>query len=146
MREKKKSMIIMDLVILAGTLAFAAGLFTGFGTCPVMEDHVMACHYAGQALKGTGILLTLLSALRFLLSDEKSRMGFDLAFVGLVLFALCIPGRMIPICPDSMMKCHMTQLFTYITGVIILCLTLLDLLISRNLITGEKHARKNAEA
>ena len=96
---------VTDLLILAVSAVFAAGLRAWFGACPVGEN-VMTCHWAGEAEHSLAILLILLAALHLLLPDPGAKCGLSMAVLGLGVLIAVLPGHVIGLCAMPGMHCR----------------------------------------
>lgn len=94
------------LLVLLLSVVIAVGSVSFLGPCVHEDGSFGACHWAGRALLGTGILLTAESLFALLCRDSRMRQG---AFVPM-LFTAClgclIPGTLIDLCRMATMRCR----------------------------------------
>jgi H+/Cl- antiporter ClcA len=91
--------LLLSVVIAVGSVSF-------LGPCVHDDGSFGACHWAGRALLGTGILLTAESLFTLLCRDSRMRQG---AFVPMFLAACLgclIPGTLIDLCRMATMRCR----------------------------------------
>lgn len=123
------------------------GLRLWFPVCNAMEDKIMSCHWAGEALWAVSILLLILAVLHVFLPDRGIKTGIDLSIIMISIFAMRVPGGIINICKDDSMHCHKTLLWTCVFGAVISILSLLDVIFWASKASKEKHKRSgNREA
>ena len=91
--------IVLSAVIAAGSASF-------LGPCIHEDGSYGACHWAGRAMFGIGLLLAAESVFTMFCGDSRIRQG---AFVPL-LFTSClgclIPGSLIDLCHMATMRCR----------------------------------------
>ncbi len=91
--------IVLSAVIAAGSVSF-------LGPCIHEDGSYGACHWAGRAMFGIGLLLAAESVFTMFCGDSRIRQG---AFVPL-LFTSClgclIPGSLIDLCHMATMRCR----------------------------------------
>ena len=91
--------LLLSVVIAVGSVSF-------LGPCVHEDGSFGACHWAGRALLGTGILLAAQSLFTLLCRDSRMRQG---AFVPMLLTACLgclIPGTLIDLCRMATMRCR----------------------------------------
>ncbi len=91
--------LLLSVVITVGSVSF-------LGPCVHEDGSFGACHWAGRALLGTGILLAAESLFTLLCKDSRMRQG---AFVPMLLTACLgclIPGTLIDLCRMATMRCR----------------------------------------
>ena len=94
------------LLVLLLSVVIAAGSVSFLGPCVHEDGSFGACHWAGRALLGTGLLLTAESLFALLCRDSRMRQG---AFVQMLLTACLgclIPGTLIDLCRMATMRCR----------------------------------------
>ena len=94
------------LLVLLLSVVIAVGSVSFLGPCVHEDGSFGACHWAGRALLGTGILLAAESLFTLLCRDSRMRQG---AFVPMLLTACLgclIPGTLIDLCRMATMRCR----------------------------------------
>lgn len=94
------------LLVLLLSVVIAVGSVSFLGPCVHEDGSFGACHWAGRALLGTGILLSAESLFALLCRDSRMRRG---AFVPMLLTACLgclIPGTLIDLCRMATMRCR----------------------------------------
>ncbi len=94
------------LLVLLLSVVIAVGSVSFLGPCVHEDGSFGACHWAGRALLGTGILLAAESLFTLLCKDSRMRQG---AFVPMLLTACLgclIPGTLIDLCRMATMRCR----------------------------------------
>ena len=94
------------LLVFLLSVVMAVGSVSFFGPCVHEDGSFGACHWAGQALLGIGLLLAAESLFAMLCGDSRMRQG---AFIP-ILFTSClgcmIPGTLIDLCHMATMRCR----------------------------------------
>jgi len=109
MKEKSKTLLITDVLLILFSAALLAGLLTVLRPCAAKDDGSwMTCHWAGQALLGVAGAMLLLSVIR-LLGKNGFRNGTDAALILLALLAASIPGHLVSLCMMPTMRCRSTM-------------------------------------
>ena len=107
------------LFILSALLT--VGVRVIFPACPAHDDgSFMTCHWAGQAVFGAGIALTVISCTVLIAGNGKTAAGASLAIVPLAAVTALIPDIIIPLCRMPMMRCRtaMHPAVSVISGII----------------------------
>lgn len=94
------------LLVLLLSVVIAVGSVSFLGPCVHEDGSFGACHWAGRALLGTGILLAAESLFTLLCKDSRMRQG---GFVPMLLTACLgclIPGTLIDLCRMATMRCR----------------------------------------
>ena len=106
MRQDKASplagivLTVLSALLCAGILSFAA-------PCGAHVDGSSgSCHWAARALLGVGVVLLVLSVVRIFERDEGERRGLSLATALLGVLVACMPGVVIDLCAEQVMRCH----------------------------------------
>ena len=108
MKENKKTAeIITEVILLLLSIVLTAGVKTFISPCEHKTDSGMwmACHWAGQAVFGTGTALCANSLLMLILKGRE-RTGLALANITLAVVTAFIPNTLINLCMKSEMRCH----------------------------------------
>ena len=114
------------LVLLALSLLLAIGTATFFGPCIHEDGAYGACHWAGQAELGIGIVLALQALLLTLVREKR---GVLLAMLPTAVLGILVPGTLISLCQMSTMRCRSTmQPATIILSALILLIAAVRLL------------------
>ena len=94
---KKK---IFSLFILILSLVIAVGSQSFLSPCVHEDGSFGACHWAGQAMLGIGILLAVLALLSWVKKDVY------LAILPTAILGCLTPGTLISLCKMSTMRCR----------------------------------------
>lgn len=133
---------VTDLLLVIGSLIMVIGIYSWFKTCPVMGETIMACHWAGQAIKAVAILAAVLSLIHLIAANDQIKTGLDISLIGIYVVSALIPGRIIGICHDSAMHCRAaTQPWTIALSIILILFVLGDILFYRSRANQQKHKR-----
>ena len=92
-------LLLLGAVIAAGSVSF-------LGPCVHDDGSFGACHWAGQAMLGLGVLLALLGAIALFVRDGKTRAGLLIAAALTALLGLVTPGTLIGLCSMATMRCR----------------------------------------
>lgn len=130
--RKKRSFVVMDIVLIVLSAAFLIGLFTFLGACGAKDDGSwMTCHWAGQALKGVAAMCLLLSLVHLVIG-KPAKQGADLGLIALCILAVWIPGHLIGLCMMDTMRCRaVMQPGCLIFAALIAIAALIDMLFAR---------------
>ena len=141
--KDKINISIPEALLAAAALLYLIGIRGWFPVCEV-TDTVMACHWAGETLKGISILYFILTLIHIVMPSEQMKLGMDAALIGLSLLTVFIPGHIINICGMPGMACRRTTSpWTVAFSVIWILLILADILVCCNQISKKKHQRHN---
>ena len=99
-----KKQVIPGCITLVLSLVTAIGSTTFLGPCVHEDGSVGACHWAGRALLGLGLLLAVLSLLAVLL--RRARGGLYLSIAVTCILGMLTPGTLISLCKMSSMHCR----------------------------------------
>lgn len=125
MRNKRFS--ALACVRLALALLLAIGAATFLGPCVHADGAYGACHWAGRALTGLGIVLSAQALLALLFTDAKIREGISLSIVPAALLAALTPGVVMPLCMVETMRCNLvTRPAALVLAVFIAVLSAVD--------------------
>ena len=97
---------VTDCLLFVVSVLFLIGIYFWFPVCDAMGDKIMSCHWAGQAVTGTALVLVVLALVHLLVRDRGMKLGLD---VGLAVTAICsalLPGKLIGLCMMADMRCH----------------------------------------
>ncbi|MBR1559532.1 MAG: DUF4418 family protein [Clostridia bacterium] len=131
-----KKSLIPAVIVLVLALVAAIGSQGFLGPCVHEDGSFGACHWAGRAELGVGLLLAALALLGILV--KTARRGLYLAMLPTALLGILTPGTLISLCAMDTMRCRalmrpaMTILFA-----LSLVAALIGLLLSR----GEERQR-----
>ena len=120
--------IIISLIIAVGSVSF-------FGPCVHEDGSFGACHWAGQALFGIGMLLAALNFIALVVKSEDVRRGLLIAIILTTLLGFFIPGGLISLCRMASMRCRSVMM----PSVRVLCVLVL-LLSVISFLNRKKHA------
>ena len=126
------------IVLTALSLFLTIGVKTVFAACGPKEDGSwMACHWAEQAVFASGIVLSCISVMILLISDEKVRLGLSLAVIPAAAVTALIPGVFSGLCMMTNMHCHtVTRPSVTVISVLIAAAALVDVIIKLRIRKG----------
>lgn len=104
-----KNIKVMDIVLLVLSAGLCIGVKVAFHACEVMEDKIMSCHWAEQAVFGMGIVLVVQALGLILLSKLDVRRGISFAMIPTAIVTAFIPNVLINLCMMDDMRCHTTM-------------------------------------
>ena len=84
----------------------AAGSVSFLGSCVHEDGSFGACHWAGQAMLGIGLLLAVLSLTALLVKDGRVRAGILFAAAAAAVLGIFVPGTLINLCAMATMRCR----------------------------------------
>ena len=84
----------------------AAGSVSFLGPCVHEDGSFGACHWAGQAMLGIGLLLAALSLTALLVKDGRLRAGILFAAAAAAVLGVFVPGTLINLCGMATMRCR----------------------------------------
>ena len=84
----------------------AAGSVSFLGPCVHEDGSFGACHWAGQAMLGIGLLLAVLSLTALLVKDGRVRAGILFAAAAAAVLGVFVPGTLINLCGMATMRCR----------------------------------------
>ena len=90
---------VLSAVIAAGSVSF-------LGACIHEDGGFGACHWAGQALFGIGLLLMAESLFALLCGDSRIRQGIYGSMLLTAILGCLIPGTLIDLCHMATMRCR----------------------------------------
>ena len=127
---KKLSVSAPAVLILGAVIAIGSVSF--LGPCVHDDGNFGACHWAGQAMLGIGILLALEGAAAMIVRDGKVRIGLFLSAALTAVLGLLTPGTLIGLCGMATMRCRaLMQPAMRILCVITLALSVIGILLER---------------
>ena len=91
--------LVLSAVIAAGSVSF-------LGACIHEDGGFGACHWAGQALFGIGLLLMAESLFALLCGDSWTRQGIYGSMLLTAILGSLIPGTLIDLCHMATMRCR----------------------------------------
>ena len=100
-----RKLSITAVIILIVALVIAIGSQTFLGSCVHEDGSFGACHWAGRALLGEGLLLAAMAALALGMKDMRS--GLFTASALTALLGMLTPGPLIALCRMDTMRCRM---------------------------------------
>ena len=141
--NKKIKIAITDIILLVCSSLYFIGIKNWFPVCKGSGDMVMSCHWAGEVLSALSVLLIVLSFIHMLIPDEKIKSGMDIAFAGIAVLSVMIPGNIVSLCKSSEMMCRNgTSVWTMIFMIMLCLIAAADLFIYLQSASGQKHKRK----
>ncbi len=100
-----KRISICALVVLVLAAVIAVGSVSFLGPCVHDDGSFGACHWAGRALFGVGLLLAAESLFAFLVKDSRVRQGCFVPMFLTAVLGFFIPGTLIDLCRMATMRC-----------------------------------------
>jgi len=91
--------LLLSVVIAVGSVSF-------LGPCVHEDGSFGACHWAGQAMLGIGLLLAVLSLAALLVKDGRLRAGILFAAAAAAVLGIFVPGTLIRLCGMATMRCR----------------------------------------
>ena len=101
----KRFSIPAMITLLLGAV-IAVGSISLFGPCIHDDGSFGACHWAGQALFGIGLLLAAESLFALFCTDSRMRQGAFLPLTLTAILGCLIPGTLIDLCHMATMRCR----------------------------------------
>ena len=106
MTMNKNKCKIPALVILVLAVLTALGVKTFFGPCVHEDGSFGPCHWAGQAIFGTALLMAAQSLAAVLRKDDGIQGGLYAGMVMTAVLGILIPGTLISLCKMASMRCN----------------------------------------
>lgn len=97
---------IPALILLFLSVLIAVGSVSFLGPCVHEDGSFGTCHWAGQAMLGIGLLLSLQSLVALLCRDNRIRIGLYLSSLMTAVLGFFTPGTLISLCRMSTMRCR----------------------------------------
>ena len=91
--------LVLSAVTAVGSVSF-------LGPCVHEDGSFGACHWAGQAMLGIGLLLAVLSLTALLVKDGRVRAGILFAAAAAAVLGIFVPGTLINLCGMATMRCR----------------------------------------
>ncbi len=101
-----KKLSVSSFAVLVLALLIAVGSRSFLGPCVHEDGSFGACHWAGQAMFGLGLLMMLQSAFALLWRDRKVRAGILAATAMTAVLGCFVPGPLISLCGMATMRCR----------------------------------------
>ena len=101
-----KRFSVSSLAVLVIAAVIAAGSVSFLSPCVHEDGSFGACHWAGQAMLGIGMLLAAESLAALLVRDGRVRTGLLAAASMTALLGCLIPGTLIDLCRMATMHCR----------------------------------------
>ena len=140
--NKKIKLGVTDILLVIISIVFTAGIRGWFKVCEPMGEGFMSCHWAGETLKAMSITMLVLCIIHVFMPDEKIKIGMDIAFIGVLVFSLMIPGGVINLCMMEDMKCRsLTKPWNMGICIVWIIIILGDILLCIGSLNKEKHKR-----
>jgi len=135
-----------ELLILVVSIVFVIGIRSWFSVCPVNNEMIMSCHWAGEMLKVLSILFVVMAVVHLIAADPKMKLGMDIPLLGVCLLTAFIPGGIISVCQNAEMACRQAaQTWTVILCAALLICILADIIFYASYLSRQKHQRKVTE-
>ena len=119
--NKKTNILILIAVALAAVAAI--GVKTILGPCVHEDGTFGVCHWAGQAMFGTALLIGAEGLAAICQKNSGVRKGLLISMAAASVMGICTPGLLIGLCGFATMRCRalmrpaMTILFV-LTGIV----------------------------
>ena len=107
--KNMKKIKVMDIVLLVLSIVLCVGIKLVFHACEVMEDKIMACHWAEQAVFALSIVLVIQALGLIVFSKMNIRKGVCMAMIPAAIITAIIPGGFINLCMMNDMRCHISM-------------------------------------
>ena len=128
MRAKISSILLflLSVLLVIGEQSFA-------GPCPMKPNGMyMVCHWAGQAILGVGVVVTVLSIFHIFSTNRAFKQGLDIGIIANSMLLIATPGHLIPLCKMSTMCCHtVMKPFTLVAGILMIVVACIDFFMQR---------------
>ncbi|MBR2764798.1 MAG: DUF4418 family protein [Blautia sp.] len=102
----KKKVPVPALAILILATLVVAGVKTVLGPCVHEDGSFGPCHWTGQAVFGTAVLLAVQSLCAIVQRQEAGRRGLYLAMMLTAVLGILFPGTLIGLCGMATMRCR----------------------------------------
>lgn len=112
MERKIKISLVLSAIMLALSLCLAFGVKLIFPACPVSMGHdmkIMPCHWAEQAVFGTGIALSVMSLLLFVFKRGGEKAAISAGMMPVTILAMLFPQIIIRLCMMPDMACRVSM-------------------------------------
>ncbi|MCR5203863.1 MAG: DUF4418 family protein [Lachnospiraceae bacterium] len=141
--NSKLKISFVELLLVVITAVYVIGIRTWFEVCPAMGESMMSCHWAGEVLKATSLLLAGMTLLLVFIPDLKVKTGLNIGILGLSILNISVPGGIINICKNADMACRSnTYLWNIILTVSCMIIAIADIILLFSYSNREKHSRK----
>lgn len=109
------------------------GVMTVFHACGRKDDGTwMHCHAAQQGTAVMGIVIFVLFLLAALIKNRVAALLLSAAGIAACVVAMLIPGRIMPMCMMSTMRCHtVMQPFVQVVSVLTIITAVINILFMR---------------
>lgn len=141
--NSKLKVSFAELLLVVVAVVYAIGIRTWFEVCPAMGESMMSCHWAGEVLKATSLLLAGMTLFIVFIPDMKVKTGLNIGIIGLSILNISVPGGIINICKNADMACRSnTYLWNIILTVSCMIIAIADIILMFSYSNREKHGRK----
>lgn len=125
----RKNFRVNDLIFAILNILFFIGNTFVFHACGTKDDGSwMTCHYAQNIIKLTSIIGTILSIINIFV-NAQTKLGIYISTLAISIGTIFIPGKLIPLCMMSDMRCNaITKPCTITFAVIIALCSLINLI------------------
>ena len=101
-----KRTFVTDIILLGLSVLLTIGSFTFMAPCGPHEDgSFMACHWAGRAVLGLGMVLVAMSIVHIITGNNSVKTGISVGLISVSVLSALIPGIFINICKMDTMRC-----------------------------------------
>ena len=101
-----KRFSVCALLVFVLSLVIAVSSISFLGPCIHEDGSFGACHWAGQALFGIGLLLAAESLFAMLCGESRTRQGVFVSILLTAILGCLIPGTLIELCHMATMRCR----------------------------------------
>ncbi len=101
-----KSRIFAIVFFILGVLIHLTPRIIAPVCAPMKDGSFMKCHWTGEGLFYTGIVMILMAVIHFLMKSEAVKLGISMASVLVGIYALLLPTHIIGTCKMHTMACN----------------------------------------
>ena len=101
-----KKLSIPAVIVLVLSLVIAIGSISFLSPCVHDDGTFGACHWAGQALFGLGLLLSVEALAALAVKESGIKAGLMLSALFCAILGFLIPGLIIDLCHMATMRCR----------------------------------------
>ena len=126
---KKKNITVLNCLPMLLAVLLAVGVKTFLEPCVHEDGSFGACHWAGQALLGLGVLMAVQALCAVLIQKPGVRAGIYLSMLFTAALSIFAPGTLIILCSMPSMRCRaLMQPASIILSCLILLFSLINLI------------------
>ncbi len=141
--KERFKMSFAEVLFLVAAALYMAGIRYWFPVCMPMENGFMSCHWAGEVLKALSILILVFSLIHIFMPDIRIKAGMNAVLAGISVLMPLIPGKIISVCGNEMMKCRQgTSTWTLVFAAVFVLILVIDTVLGAASLSSEKHKRR----